>query len=474
MTFTNALSNAISGMNAATTAVQVRSHNIANATTEGYARRDVALASRKYGGVQIQSIERAGDTFALASRLTADARSANLGLRAETLSQLNLAFGEPGDADGLFAAVSRFSSAIDDLALMPEAASFQQGAVTSAKDLVRTINRLGDVVTSVRTDADANIAGSVAEVNSALKSLETLNRLSGEKELNGLSDIAEQRQQHINIISQALDIKVSPGRGGQVRITTAEGVVLLGERAQQIEFRSGGIVAPGHSMASGHLSGLSVNGIDLTPGGGPQGIRNGSIAGQFAVRDEIAVDFGTRIDTFADDLVARFADGAVDPTLAPGAQGLFVDTGSGAGSASRLSVNAAVDPDQGGALWRMRDGIGATVPGPSAGTGVTQGLRLAISSARPLAAVTDSPSSLGLIDTVGSLASVIGGRTVGAGAIAAAAASTANGLRDADLAATGVNTDQELQSLLLIEQAYAANARVIQAVSDMMARLLEI
>ena len=38
----------------------------------------------------------------------------------------------------------------------------------------------------------------------------------------------------------------------------------------------------------------------------------------------------------------------------------------------------------------------------------------------------------------------------------------------------GNGADQELQSLLLIEQSYAANARVIQTVSDMMDRLLAI
>ena len=38
----------------------------------------------------------------------------------------------------------------------------------------------------------------------------------------------------------------------------------------------------------------------------------------------------------------------------------------------------------------------------------------------------------------------------------------------------GVDTDQEMQKLLLIEQSYAANARVIQVVDDMMRRLMEI
>ena len=38
----------------------------------------------------------------------------------------------------------------------------------------------------------------------------------------------------------------------------------------------------------------------------------------------------------------------------------------------------------------------------------------------------------------------------------------------------GVDSDDQLQRLLLIEQAYAANARVIQAVDDMLDSLLRI
>ncbi len=38
----------------------------------------------------------------------------------------------------------------------------------------------------------------------------------------------------------------------------------------------------------------------------------------------------------------------------------------------------------------------------------------------------------------------------------------------------GVDTDVEMQNLLLIEQSYAANAKVLSAVDQMMQRLLEL
>ena len=474
MTFSNALSNALSGMNAATTAVQVRSNNIANASNPGYARRDVVLSTGVVGGVRVTSIERAGDPILLNDRLSADARSAGLNAQSEAVEQLNQLFGEPGDTQGLFASLTRFETSLDDLAATPESGSYQAATLRAAQDLTNTINRLGDAVTEARTDADREIGATVAAVNRALSALEDLNGISSRGDANGLGDAAEQRQAQIDIIAQALDINVDDAGRGRLRITTAEGVLLLGETARTIEFSSGGIVAPGQTIGSGHLSGLTVDGVDITPKGGAQAIRSGYLAGQFAVRDEIVPEFSDRIDDLSQDIVDRFTGTGVDGTLAPGEEGLFISNGTGDGIAARISVNSAVNPDEGGELWRLRDGINATIAGPSANLGVVGGLLAAIDAPRALSSVTDTPAVLSLSETTAAFASVVGTQRQDAVSAAAAATSTAQSLRDEELAITGVNTDQELQSLLLIEQAYAANARIVQVVSQMMARLLEI
>ena len=46
-------------------------------------------------------------------------------------------------------------------------------------------------------------------------------------------------------------------------------------------------------------------------------------------------------------------------------------------------------------------------------------------------------------------------------------------LRIEELHATGVDTDKEMQTLLVVEQAYAANARVISVLDGLMKKLLE-
>ena len=45
---------------------------------------------------------------------------------------------------------------------------------------------------------------------------------------------------------------------------------------------------------------------------------------------------------------------------------------------------------------------------------------------------------------------------------------------EAELSETGVDIDSQMQDLLTIEQAYAANARVIEIANQMLQRLMEI
>jgi len=72
------------------------------------------------------------------------------------------------------------------------------------------------------------------------------------------------------------------------------------------------------------------------------------------------------------------------------------------------------------------------------------------------------------------LTSLAGGRRADAVAQQTAGSALAQSLYEAEKLQTGVDTDRELQDLLIIEQAYAANARVLETIDQMMRRLMEI
>ncbi len=117
-------------------------------------------------------------------------------------------------------------------------------------------------------------------------------------------------------------------------------------------------------------------------------ILGGTLGANFAVRDELGVKAQAQMDAMARDLVERFSDSGLDATRAPGDPGLFTDDGAAfdplneVGLSQRLTVNAAADPDQGGALWRLRDGLGASTMGAVGDSTLLTNMKAALTSQR--------------------------------------------------------------------------------------------
>jgi flagellar hook-associated protein 1 FlgK len=134
-----------------------------------------------------------------------------------------------------------------------------------------------------------------------------------------------------------------------------------------------------------------------------------------------------------------------------------------------LALNSAALPEA-GTVWRIRDGLSATTPGPAGDN-------------RRLAAMVQAIEGLGTSNTTGatrhfaghiadvqSLAAV---RQIEAERRQSFAAAQLEGLTVRVLQG-GVDTDEQMQRLLLIQQSYAANARVIETVGTLLDTLIRI
>jgi flagellar hook-associated protein 1 len=141
------------------------------------------------------------------------------------------------------------------------------------------------------------------------------------------------------------------------------------------------------------------------------------------------------------------------------------------GLAQRLSVNAAVDPRQGGALWRLRDGMATATPGLAGNGAGLVALQEALTIARTPASAQFMTGARSFSALQSDLLSSIVADRLSAETEASYAAARTDALIQMELAA-GVDTDQEMQSLLLIEQAYTANAKVIQTIGQLIDTLL--
>ena len=489
MSLTRALSNAHSGLATSGLRADIAAGNVANASTPGYVRREVVTSENVAGsvgnGVQVAGIERQQDLALSRLRRDSDASFGRANILAQTYNQLNADLGAPGDEFGLFASYESLESNFRELASTPESSALQNAVLASTQDLVNQFNTLSNTASSLRNTADANIGRDVETVNNALNRLQELNGDIGtlNAQLGNAASLEDERQGLINTISEIIPVRDVPRGNGQVDIVTNSGVFLLAGNVHELSFQPAGVVPPGASYAdgTGNLSGLFVGTQELTPGtGGNFSVTSGTIAGHFSVRDSVAPTFSAQLDSLAADLVTRFSADGLDSTTASGAPGIFTDAGGPLdstnipGLAGRLRLNAAVDPSQGGSATRFRDGLGATTEGPTGNANLINGFLDAFSASNGAPDGSGLSGNFSSTELVAGFSSIIGEARVRHDAVSASALTRSNSLFDTELAVSGVDTDQELQSLLLIEQAFAANARVIQTIDDLINRLLEI
>ncbi len=473
MSITSSLNNAMSGLNAAARAADVVSSNVANAMTEGYARRELQLSSRDASGVRIDGIQRILDQAVLTDRRLAVATAGKSGVSLAFFRRAEAAIGTPDQGNSLSGKITAFEAALVEAAARPDSDARLANVLTTAQEIAAQFNAVSGVIQTARQDADRTIAAEVSSLNKALEMVSMINRQiattgMGNRDVSALLD---QRQQLIDQIASIVPIKEVARENGQIALFTSGGAVLLDGKPANIGFEPVGLITPDMTLQSGALSGLTVNGL---PAG--RGLDGGSLSAHLEVRDVAAVTAQAQLDALARDLMTRLADPAVDPT---GAIGLFTDRGAAfdladeAGLAGRLAVNPAADPAQGGALWRLRDGLGASVPGDKGDSRRLIALGEALEKAAPAGSGnfgTTPRSFAALSAEFLSMIAVDRQATETRSSFANARVET---LRLAELQG-GVDTDQELQRLMLIEQAYAANARVIQAVDDMIQSLLRL
>lgn len=484
MSISGALHNALSGLTAAGKASEVVSNNIANALNPDYGPRALSLAARSTstsGGVAITGVTRQVDAFLLSDRRLASAELGFDTTQSEFLSRLESVLGTPNEAGSLTARLADFDNALVTAVSRPDAAERLDSAVNAARELSDGLNRASEGVQTARRDAEFAIKEQVNRLNQALEEIAILNGkiVAGNARSNDTTALFDHRQTIVNEISEMVPVRIDDRAKGAIAIYSTGGAILLDGNAAQIGFDANTTVTAYTSIDNGTLSGLTINGSPLSTSKDSSPLRGGTLIGHFAVRDELAVEAQNQLDAIARDLIERFNDASVDPTITPGDTGLFTDAGAvfdpvaEVGLATRISLNAAVDPSQGGESWHLRDGIYATTPGYVGDSSVLQAMTDAMNALRTPASGDFGTGSYSAASLASTFLSQIASDRLQSDQRLSFSSTQHDELTQMELA-RGVDSDAELQRLIVIEQVYAANARIIEVAEDMLERLTRI
>lgn len=466
MALSSALGAAASGLAASARRIETVGNNVANASAEGYARRDVRLqANTTAPGVKIAAISRNIDPVRLGDRRAAGADAAATGLLADQLQRIEQAFGTAGRAGSLQSALDTFDAALLSAASEPESPGRLAAVVNGARDLATRFSTISSTIQQIRAETDGALGRMVDRLNADLEGISRLDRQIAAALAQGddAASLQDRRQHLVDRVATVVPLREYPRANGQTSLVAVGGALLLDGTPARFGFSPAALIS---ASSTTPLSGLSLNGrpVDTGPGGLLDG---GTLAAAFDLRDTATPALQADLDALALSLAQRLAD--ADTTLAAGAAGLFTDAGAPvdpanrAGLSARLAVATSVDPAAGGDPSRLRDGLAATTPRNPGDGSILTALSAALSARTPKSLATEAAT---LVDRLAT-------DRLASDAAASTAAARKSALAEAP-SPDAVNTDQELQDLLQIEQIYAANARVISAVDDMLRTLLEV
>jgi flagellar hook-associated protein 1 FlgK len=483
MSISLTLANALTGLSASSRSAQVVSNNVANATTEGYARREIQLSARGTGGVgsgvRVDGVVRIVDETLLREVRLSSASNAEAGEAADFFKSALDALGEPQDPSSLNGRLAELDRALLAATSRPESDARLNDVLNAAQGLAGKLNAASDTVQGLRQDADRSIGREVERLNTSLAQIAELNSqiLRARGTDQDYPSLLDSRQKLVDDISGLVPVRVLERENDTIALYTMNGALLMDAKPATFAFEPSALITPDMTLGSGALSGLTLDGRSLATSGEFSPIAGGHLAGLFKTRDDLAPAVQDDLDAFARDLINRFQDPAPDPSLAATDPGIFTDGGSALdalnviGLSGRISVNAQVDPAQGGEVWRLRDGLGAAAPGAVGDPALLDALQVRLNEMRAPIGGSLSSTDRTAQTFAADLVSLIGQSLTTANAEKSFQNARYEGLQQAILS-NGVDTDQELQKLLLIEQSFAANARVIQTADELIQLLI--
>ena len=480
MSLTHTIANALSGLQASARGVQTASSNIANANVEGYAPRQLTLAHAAGvgGGVRVTGILRDVDPVLNGMLRQSGAEQAAGGTASGFWDRLADAIGETGSGASLTGRITAFENALAEAADRPDLDYLLGAAARAAEAVANRFNQVSDDIRAQRQEADAAIARDVEAFNRGLDQVARLNAdiLRHQARGDPALHLVERREMLVTDLSEIVPLREQTRPDGRIALFSAGGQMLLdGTRPMRLGFEPTAVITAGMTLEGGALSGLTLDGQPVRAGSdAPLG--GGRLGAHFDLRDKLAPGAQEQLDQLAAGMIARFSEPGLDPTLPVGAPGLFTDAGTSPGTppppglAGRLALNPVLTASGDNEVWRLRDGLGAAAPGA---VGDPAQLRRWLAAAEAPLAANPGGAQRSLAAHAGALTGAIGKGRHEAAMSQMQAQSRHEALHGKKLAG-GVDTDAELQRLLVLEKAYAANARVVQVAGDLMRRLLEI
>jgi flagellar hook-associated protein 1 FlgK len=315
MSLSIALSNAVSGLQAAQAQLRAVSDNIANVNTPGYVRKVADTAQRVVvgagAGVEVTGVRRVTDQYLQLASLTASSDSSRFDITSQFLDNAQSLFGDPSGKGFFFNLPDQISSAFASAADDPSSTLLRGQAVNAIQNFLGEATRINTQVQALRTTVDQNLSDDIDKANGLLSQIDSLNTAIETAKLTGGDSTGSENTQDqlVSQLTALMNVRVSARDGGGVIIRSAEGVALAGDGAATLTYNR-------TDPTKGYITALTAG-----ANAGPQAltIASGEVRGLLDLRDQklpgLSDQMGEYVSRVVQQINAAHNASSADPPL---------------------------------------------------------------------------------------------------------------------------------------------------------------
>jgi flagellar hook-associated protein 1 FlgK len=440
-------------------AIDVTGHNIANVNTEGYTRQRVEMSSTSIqgnqgltmgAGVKVDDVERIYDKFIQNQIATANETYGFWEGMNNYLERVEIVFNEISGS-GINQAMDDFWNAWNDLANNPSGYVERISLLSASNTLSMTINQAHENLTELQGDISTDIAGTIEDINFKAAQIKELNQQILQTETSGSmsNDLRDKRDLLVNELAKRIDINATEDNHGNINISVGSGQPLVsGGTSWELARVSNPTSVNQELIVWKDKDGTTFEITGL--------IKGGKIKGMLEVRDTLIPDYVSKINALAETLINSVnALHATGDDLKGVSGGLFFN---------------APDPNEPGKFMRVAIDDTNLIAAAASNAGVGDNTTALAIAALQNDLTMDATATFS--DFYQSLISGVGNSVQYASNNLSNQKAMVDQLANYRESISGVSLDEEMVNLVKFQHAYAAAAKLISTVDEMLDSLI--
>jgi flagellar hook-associated protein 1 FlgK len=450
---TDAVNLSLAGLDVTRARINTITRNITNAQTDGYTKKTETPTTGQLGEVVLGPVQRVVNEVLLKSYRDTTGAANQLNSTVDLLQQLETAFGTPAANTSLSSLVANLQNAFEDLSVNPEKASLLSAVVDAASGVARNLNSLSTTVANASKDATTQLGQAITTINQTLVAIDHANKqISTHSAAEDVTDQEDERDRLLTQLAGLMDITTFDNPNGTKSVYTKDGKPLVDSTVA--------------SLSLGGATGLLWNSPPSAPAS--INIKSGTVGGLLTAQNTTFPAVQAQLDDIARALTVEF--NAINIPLFNDGGGTPFALAAVNGYAGRIAVNNAVKATPS----LIHDGSVGPVLAPGDTSVIDQAIALFDRTNVAFTASTGLPPTGSFIQVTTDFIAGQAAQRANAQSALDSEQALQQTIKNKISAATGVNIDDEVAQLQVLQNAYAANARVLDTSKQMFDTLLTV